>query len=98
MQCIGLERIDAEACPPLCSVGLSDLVLVLALISFFIVACHTVRVALIPLCQLSSVEDDTRVDQSAVEECSISLSSASCQQLHIVGTMNLRSNDCSKEV
>jgi hypothetical protein len=79
-------------------VGSPNLVVVLALLSFFIIVCHTIRIGRMSLCQLSSMEDDTSVDQSAIDECSVSPPLASCQHICSIGIINLRSNDCSKEV
>jgi hypothetical protein len=93
-----LESFGAEACSPLCLIGHSNLVLIVALISFFIVIRHTVRVDCISLCQLSPMEDHTRVDQSAIEKCSVSLSSISCQCQYNVGIVNSRGNYSSEEV
>lgn len=48
--------------------------LALTMTDFFIQTCHTIRVLRLSLCRLSSVVDDNCVDQSAIEECSVTSS------------------------
>jgi hypothetical protein len=52
------------------------------------------------LCQLSSMEDDTRVYQGAIDECSVSISLAPRSHIQTMDMImiNSRSNDRPKEV